>query len=137
VAYARLESTQPFRAASQRDAEAVCRIYNAALEERHSTFETEPRTHSHFEERIDDNRLPFLVADANGSVVGWAGLAPYSARPCYAGIAECSVYVAPMARGRGVGTALTGAFATGRRATAGRAAPTRSLRPFMATTLRG
>ncbi len=30
----------------------------------------------------------------------------YSPRPCYAGIGEASVYVAPEARGRGVGTAL-------------------------------
>jgi L-amino acid N-acyltransferase YncA len=38
-------------------------------------------------------------------------IASYSARSCYAGIGECSVYVAASARGRGVGTALTEALA--------------------------
>jgi GrpB-like predicted nucleotidyltransferase (UPF0157 family)/GNAT superfamily N-acetyltransferase len=104
-------SKAALRAATVADAEAVCRIYNVALEERRSTFETVPRASADFEERIEDGRFPFLVADANGRVVGWAGLAPYSARPCYAGIAECSVYVSPRARGRGVGTTLTEALA--------------------------
>lgn len=99
------------RAATTADAEAVCRIYNGALAERGSTFETEPRVPSDFEDRVDGGRFPFLVAEVAGRVVGWAGLAPYSSRPCYAGIAECSVYVAPEARERGVGTALTEALA--------------------------
>lgn len=47
------------------------------------------------------------MAEAARKVVGWAGLATYNSRPCYAGIGECSVYVAPEARGRSVGTALT------------------------------
>ncbi len=38
--------------------------------------------------------------------MGWAALAPASARPVYAGVAEVSVYVAAEARGRGIGTAL-------------------------------
>lgn len=99
------------RTATLTDAEPICRIYNAALAERGSTFETEPRSVSDFGSRMDDARFPLLVADAGSEVIGWAGLAPYSARPCYAGIGECSVYVALKARGRGVGTALTEALA--------------------------
>jgi L-amino acid N-acyltransferase YncA len=64
-----------------------------------------------FEDRIDDARFPLLVAEAAGAVIGWAGLALYSSRPCYAGIGECSVYVAVEARGRGVGTSLAEALA--------------------------
>jgi L-amino acid N-acyltransferase YncA len=94
------------RPAMAADAEAICAIYNAALAERGSTFETEPRSAGDFTDRIVDSRFPLRVATAP-RVIGWAGLAPYSARPCYAGIAECSVYVAPEARGRGVGTSLT------------------------------
>jgi GrpB-like predicted nucleotidyltransferase (UPF0157 family)/GNAT superfamily N-acetyltransferase len=99
------------RTATAADAESICRIYNAALAERGSTFETEPRAASDFEDRIEDARFPFLVAVAGPEVLGWAGLAPYSARPCYAGIGECSVYVAVGARGRGTGGALTEALA--------------------------
>jgi L-amino acid N-acyltransferase YncA len=93
------------------DAEAMCAIYNAAISERSATFETKPRSATDFETRIRDDRFPLLVSDGDEGVLGWAGVASYSARPCYAGVGECSVYVAPSARGRGVGTALTEALA--------------------------
>lgn len=93
------------------DADGICAIYNAALAERSSTFETEPRSAADFEARIEDARFPFLVSGQGERVVGWAGLAPYSGRECYAGIGECSVYVAAPARGRGIGTELTKSLA--------------------------
>jgi len=49
---------------------------------------------------------PRLVARENGSILGWAALAPVSRRSCYRGVAENSVYVGWAARGRGVGKAL-------------------------------
>ena len=103
---------QAIRRAIPEDAKAICGIYNAAIAERTSTFETEPRCATDLEARIDDARFPLLVCDGGETIIGWAGLASYSARPCYAGIGECSVYVAAPARGRGVGTALTEALAT-------------------------
>ena len=51
-------------------------------------------------------RLPFLVAETQGRVGGYAYISPYSARSAYRYTAENSVYVAPGARGRGVGRAL-------------------------------
>ena len=39
-------------------------------------------------------------------MVGWARIAPYSTRPCYAGVGESSVYIAAPHRGAGIGTAL-------------------------------
>lgn len=99
------------RRAVTEDADAICAIYNAALSERSSTFETNPRSAADFEARIEDSRFPLLVSDGDGGAIGWAALASYSTRPCYAGIGECSVYVAAPARGRGVGTALTEALA--------------------------
>ena len=48
---------------------------------------------------------PRLVARED-EILGWAALAPVSRRECYRGVAENSVYVAPEARGRGVGHAL-------------------------------
>ncbi len=99
------------RPAHASDADVICAIYNGALVERSSTFETDPRSAADFSGRIAHPWLPLLVADSGGAVVGWAGLAGYSERACYAGIGECSVYVAPEARGHGVGTALTEALA--------------------------
>jgi L-amino acid N-acyltransferase YncA len=100
------------RDASLADSEAISAIYNTAIAERGSTFETEPRVAEDFSARIDAERFPLLVAETSGALIGWAGLSSYSDRPCYAGIGECSVYVAPEARGRGVGTALAEALAS-------------------------
>jgi L-amino acid N-acyltransferase YncA len=98
--------------ASPSDAESICAIYNVAIAERGSTFETDPRVPADFLERIGDARLPLLVARVEDEVVGWAGLASYSSRPCYDGVGECSIYVAAEARGRGIGTSLTNALAS-------------------------
>jgi L-amino acid N-acyltransferase YncA len=99
------------RAASPADAPTICAIYNAAIAERGSTFETEPRSPIDFDERIGAEGHPLLVGEADGRVIGWASVATYSSRSCYVGIAECSVYVAPDARGCGAGAALAEALA--------------------------
>ena len=90
------------------DAAAITRIYNVGIAERIATFETEPRTVVQLEQRLLLlERYPLLVAeDATGAVVGWAGLAEYRPRECYAGVAEFSIYLDPDARGRGTGKAL-------------------------------
>jgi L-amino acid N-acyltransferase YncA len=69
-----------------------------------ATFETEPPSWELFEEtRLPEGRF---VVEHDGTVVGWAALSPVSSRPCYAGVAENSIYVASSARGLGVGTKL-------------------------------
>jgi phosphinothricin acetyltransferase len=100
------------RAASPADAVPICTIYNTAIAEGKSTFEIEPRSAVDFEGRIGAVRQPLLVAEIDDRVVGWAGITAYSSRPCYAGIGECSVYVAAEARGHGVGTTLAEALAS-------------------------
>lgn len=49
---------------------------------------------------------PYLVAEFEGRVVGFAYAGAYRARPAYRHTIEDSVYVAPDALGRGVGRAL-------------------------------
>jgi phosphinothricin acetyltransferase len=56
--------------------------------------------------KIASTKLPFLVAEDDNRVVGYAYLAPYHQRSAYRFTAEDSVYVAPDARGRGIGRAL-------------------------------
>jgi L-amino acid N-acyltransferase YncA len=47
-----------------------------------------------------------LVAERDGTVVGWAALSPYSSRHCYRGVGDVSIYVAEAARRSGVGRLL-------------------------------
>jgi L-amino acid N-acyltransferase YncA len=83
---------------------AVTAIYAEGIATRAATFETEPPDYSSFD--ASHHAEHRLVAVEDGLVVGWVALAPTSSRPCYAGVAEGSVYVAERARGRGVGRAL-------------------------------
>lgn len=95
------------RTALEQDAGAIARIYNQGIAERGATFETEPRRADDIVARLrDGSRFPTLVADEAGAVIGWAGLSSYRERPCYAGIAEFSIYLDRAARGRGVGRGL-------------------------------
>jgi L-amino acid N-acyltransferase YncA len=94
------------RAAAPRDAEAVAAIYNEGIEERAATFETRPRSAEEMAARFESPGHPFLVAERDRQVVGFAAMTAYSEREAYSGVGEFSVYVARPARGRGVGAAL-------------------------------
>ena len=109
--------TITIRAAEPGDAVAIAAIYNQGIEDRGATFETTLRTPAEMRTKIDlGERLPLLVAEDTGVVVGWAGLSEYRARPCYAGIAEFSIYLDRAARGRGVGRQLLNALVEAARA---------------------
>lgn len=58
--------------------------------------------------RVQDHAWPFLVAEADGTVVGYAYCARYRERNGYRFSAENSVYVRDDMRGRQVGRALLG-----------------------------
>jgi L-amino acid N-acyltransferase YncA len=86
------------------DWQQVRTIYLEGIAAGQATFETDAPAW----ERWDAGHYPFarLVARSNGRVVGWAALSQVSSRPCYAGVAEVSVYVAAEHRGRGIGRQL-------------------------------
>jgi L-amino acid N-acyltransferase YncA len=94
------------RAAIPDDASAIAEIYNQAIEERQSTFETRRRIPDDFAAPVRNGQLYFVADDVSGRVLGWARLSPYSVRACYSGVGEISVYVERQARGRGLGRAL-------------------------------
>lgn len=99
------------RLAHREDAAAIATIYNQGIDERGSTFETDPRSVDDINARLDDHlHFPTLVAEDAGTVLGWAGLSSYRARACYSGIGEFSVYLDRAARGRGVGRQLVEAL---------------------------
>ncbi|RZJ26618.1 MAG: N-acetyltransferase family protein [Brevundimonas sp.] len=74
-----------------------------------ATFELDPPDVAEMATRLDavlQLGLPWLTAEIEGRVVGYAYLAPFRMRPAYRYCAELSVYLAPAARGRGLGRVL-------------------------------
>jgi L-amino acid N-acyltransferase YncA len=92
------------RALTEADWTAVAAIYEEGIRTRMATFETAAPAWSDWD--AGHLAAPRLVAEEDGEVLGWAALSPASSRPCYAGVAEVSVYVAERARGRALGRAL-------------------------------
>jgi phosphinothricin acetyltransferase len=82
---------------------AVRAIYEEGIRGGDATFETEPPSWEVWDAAHPALRL---VAERDGSVVGWAALSPASPRRCYRGVGEVSVYVAQEAREAGLGHAL-------------------------------
>src|SRR5438874_350087 len=89
------------RAATLADAAAIAAIYNEGIADRIATFETEPRSAGEIAEWFTGRRLVIVAESEEGPVVAFAASFPYSARACYAGIGEFSVYVSRDYRGRG------------------------------------
>lgn len=86
------------------DFDAVRRIYAEGIDTGLATFETTVPECAELDRKwLPDHRW---IAEADGAVAGWAAAAPTSARPCYAGVAETSLYVGADFRGRGIGKAL-------------------------------
>lgn len=96
------------RVATAADAEAVCTIYNQGIEERIATLETELRSPDERRQWMAarGSRHPVIVAELDGSVLGWASLNPFNPRCAYDHVADLSVYVERGWRGKGVGRLL-------------------------------
>ena len=100
--------TVEVRALLPDDWSAVAEIYWDGLRGGLATFETEvPSWEVWDTAHLPEHRLVAVVA---GEVVGWAALSPASARRCYAGVVENSVYVAREQQGQGIGRLLLDAL---------------------------
>jgi phosphinothricin acetyltransferase len=91
-----------------RDAVAVAAIYRAAVESTIASFEEVAPDAGEMRARMRTvlERLPWLVAVADGRVIGYAYAAPHKTRAGYRWSADISVYVDPAQHGRGVGHVL-------------------------------
>ncbi len=90
------------RSATPNDAAAIANIYNQGLDDRVATFETRFRSAEDVQAWFDGMH-PVLVVENDSEIIAFASTSAYSARECYAGIAECSAYVKRDKRGRGAG----------------------------------
>lgn len=97
------------RPAETDDLPAITAIYADAVENGCASFELVPPDLAEMAVRfagIRDAGLPWLVAEIDGRLLGYAYAGPYRTRPAYRFTLEDSVYVHPAAKGTGVGRAL-------------------------------
>jgi phosphinothricin acetyltransferase len=100
-------STRPARTG---DLSTITAIYADAVLTGTASYELEPPTRAEMGARLEALQaggFPYLVAEEeSGAVLGYAYAGPFRPRPAYRFVVEDSVYVAPEAKGRGVGLAL-------------------------------
>lgn len=100
--------TLSIRLAKPQDAPHLLAIYRPYVQKTAITFETEVPSLQEFEQRILTTLQthPYLVAEQEGKVLGYAYAHPYYGRAAYQWTAEVSIYVAENARTKGIGTIL-------------------------------
>jgi phosphinothricin acetyltransferase len=97
------------RDATAADTAAMAEIYAHHVLHGVGTFEEVPPSAEEMAGRLRDiqaNDRPWLVAEANGLVLGFAYAGPFRTRAAYRFTLETSIYVAAAARRTGVGRAL-------------------------------
>ncbi|HVY00334.1 MAG TPA: GNAT family N-acetyltransferase [Pseudorhodoplanes sp.] len=97
------------RPAAAADIPAITRIYAHAVRHGTASFEIEPPDEAEMARRqkaLLDSGYPYLVAEADTAIAGYAYAGPYRTRPAYRFSVEDSVYVDPAMQRRGVGQSL-------------------------------
>jgi phosphinothricin acetyltransferase len=95
------------------DLPAVVAIYAHAVTHGTASFEIDPPDFGEVTRRraaLLGGGYPYIVAERDGSVLGYAYAGPYRARPAYRSTVEDSVYIAPEAHRQGVGRLLLAAL---------------------------
>lgn len=91
------------------DLPAITAVYAWNVEHGSGTFELTPPSPDEMTRRREDvlaKGLPWLVAERDGAVLGYAYANHFRPRPAYRFALEDSVYLAPAARGQGLGRLL-------------------------------
>lgn len=96
------------RLACEEDASALAAIYAPYVRDTAITFEYEPPTVEEFASRMRSTLAfyPYLVAELEGEVLGYAYAGAFKGRPAYDWAVETSIYVAQGQAGKGVGRLL-------------------------------
>ena len=97
------------RPSTEADLPAITAIYRHYVENSVATFDTDAPGETFMAEKFGhmvDARHPVLIAEHGGRLAGYAYASTYRPRPAYRFTCEDSVYLAPDAVGRGMGTAL-------------------------------
>lgn len=96
------------RIANENDAESLLKIYSPYVKNTAITFEYEVPLLEEFQNRIKSTleKYPYLVAEFNGKIVGYAYAGPFKTRAAYGWDVEVSVYVDKDFHGNGCGRFL-------------------------------
>lgn len=95
------------RRAAASDAAAIADIYAHYVRETVITFDTDAPSAAEMAERISGGGLyPWLVAEEDGALLGYAYAAAFRTRPAYRFSVETTVYLRLGSGGRGIGSAL-------------------------------
>jgi phosphinothricin acetyltransferase len=97
------------RAALIEDVPAITAIYAHAVRFGTASFELDPPDEVEMTRRFRALRsggFPYLVAESEGEIAGYAYAGPYRTRPAYRWTVEDSVYVHPDMQRRGIGRVL-------------------------------
>src|SRR3981189_1789012 len=104
------------RPATAADIPVITDIYRHHVLHGLATFEIDPPHAAEMARRfaaIRELGLPYLAAEVDGRIAGYAYAAVYRARPAYRYTVEDSVYVHKDSAGQGVGSALMPALIAG------------------------
>jgi len=97
------------RPSTDADIPAIAEIYGYHVEHGVASFETVPPGEAEMARRRSEvlkRGLPWLVAETEGGVTGYAYATPYRSRAAYRFTLEDSIYIHPAHIGRGIGSAL-------------------------------
>jgi L-amino acid N-acyltransferase YncA len=96
------------RKAQPADTQSILDIYIPFIKDSPATFETKIPSLPDFQERIDQiqMKMPWIVAEINGEVIGYAYSSDHRKRDCYKWTKELSVYLLPQAKGKGIAVRL-------------------------------
>jgi phosphinothricin acetyltransferase len=104
------------RSAGEGDIPAITRIYAHFVVNGLASFELEAPGEQEMLRRYRSVRelgLPYLVAELNGAVAGYAYASSYRPRPAYRFTVEDSIYIDRVHAGRGAGDTLLAALIVG------------------------
>ena len=103
-----MSSLITIRPATSDDAKALLSIYEPYVEHTAITFEYEVPSVAEFRERIVHTlqHYPYIVAERDSEIVGYAYAGPLHARAAYAWSVETSIYVKENEKKSGIGKAL-------------------------------
>ncbi len=91
------------------DIEPIRQLYNHFVTDTDVSFETIPLTYEQMAGRIHgivDGGFPYFVWEEDGKMVGFCCAHPWKERAAYAPTLETTLYLAPEAQGKGIGTMM-------------------------------